>query len=132
MSILRKLIIAALACAAAIAAPSVALASTTQPATAQHAAKPGAIQRAPCTRLTFDVYYGTSKRACYAGNGSLVVNIPNVHLITTGENRGLFRVRVGAALEQRFFLPNETFFFGAPRTELVFLQLDPLTVTHLV
>jgi hypothetical protein len=129
MPVLRKLIIAALALGAAVtavAAPSAALASTAQPAIVQHTEKPGTIHRAPCTRLTFDVYYGTSKRVCFAGDGSLVVNIPNVRLITTGENRGLFAVRVNQAIEERYFLPNETFYFGTPRTELVFLQIDPL------
>lgn len=125
MSIPRKLIIAALAAGAAVAtgAAPPALASTTQPATVQQI---GTIHKAPCTRLTFNVYYGTSKRVCYAGIGSLRVDIPNVHRITTGENMGLFTVRIKQGTENRYFAPNEIFSFLTPHTELVYLQLDPL------
>lgn len=126
MSVLRKLTIAALACGAAIAAPSAALASTTQPVPVQHAAKPAQIHKARCTASTFDVYYGASKRVCYAGHGALEVNIRDVHKITTGDNRGLFVTRVRAGRSEHFFLPNETFKFPVRNTELMSLAIEPL------
>jgi hypothetical protein len=133
MSILRKFMIAALICGAALAAPSAALASVIQHAAvpqnrpaAAASATSAAIHRAPCTRLTFNVYYGTSKKACYAGSGILQPRIPDVRMITTGVNRGYFMTRTRTGLQYRFFAPDESFLFPPPHPELLYLRIGPL------
>jgi hypothetical protein len=133
MSILPKFMIATLLCGAALAAPSAALASTTQhtgpqagPASAVASAASAAIHRAPCTRLTFNVYYGTSKKACYAGIGILPVRIPDVRMITTGDNKGYFIIRTETGLQYHFFTPDEFFLFPPPHPELLYLRIEPL------
>jgi hypothetical protein len=129
MSILPKFMIATLLCGAALAAPSAALASTTQhagPAAAVASAASAAIHRAPCTRLTFNVYYGTSKKACYAGIGILPVRIPDVRMITTGDNKGYFITRTERGLQYHFFTPDEFFLFPAPHPELLYLRIKQL------
>ena len=108
MSILPKFMIATLLCGAALAAPS------------------AAIHRAPCTGLTFNVYYGTSKRACYAGIGILQVRIPDVRMITTGHNKGYFITRTETGLQYHFFTPDELFLFPPPHPELLYLRIEPL------
>jgi hypothetical protein len=128
MSVLRKLTIAALVCGAAVAAPSAALAAVTQPAPVQHAALPGPIHKARCTPRTFHVYYGASKKVCYAGYGGLVLHVRDVHEITTGDNRGYFVTRVDAGPAHHFFLPKEAFGFPQRNTELTYLAIEPLLV----
>jgi len=131
MSILPKFMIATLLCGAALAAPSAALASTSTtqhagPASAVASAPSAAIHRAPCTRLTFNVYYGTSKRACYAGIGILQVRIPDVRMITTGHNKGYFITRTETGLQYHFFTPEELFLFPPPHPELLYLRIESL------
>jgi len=129
MSILPKFMIATLLCGAALAAPSAALASTTQhagPASAVASAASAAIHKAPCTRLTFNVYYGTSKKTCYAGIGILRVRISDVRMITTGDNKGYFITRSGTGLQYHFFTPDRFFLFPPPRPELLYLRIEPL------
>ena len=134
MSILSKFLIAALAFGAALAMPSAALASTahhaiaprTAPAAAHASAASAAIHRAPCTRFTFNVYYRTSKESCYAGSGALRVRIPDVRMITTGQNRGYFITRTGTGLRYFFFTPDEFIVFRALHPELLYLRIEPL------
>lgn len=130
MPILRKAVIVALVSGAAITAPSVAFASTTQAAvpglaaatSSAHAA--GAIRKVPCKSWTFNVYHGHGARTCYEATGVTRPNISNVHEITTGENTGTFCVQSGHAIECTGFLPHKS--FRSPRP----IRLTFLDITH--
>jgi hypothetical protein len=124
MSILRKLAITTLVASAMLGVPSAAFASTaghgiTRPATTQSAVT--AVHRAPCTAVTFNVYYDTSKRACYAGTGTIRPDIRSVHEVTTGEYWGCFLIRIGKTQVLVHFVPRET--IAGRSGELEYLQL---------
>jgi hypothetical protein len=108
-SILRKLIITALAVGAVIAAPSAALAADAPPAHPVSAAV-AKIQQVPCRSWTFNVHYGTGREICFEGTGGLTFKPPiqNVHEITTGENAGYFWVDLAGGIQRVPFHPHET------------------------
>ncbi len=134
MSILRKAMIAVLLSGAAIAAPSVTFASTTQPAAPELAAATAtssahaavAIRKVPCKSWIFNVYHGHGARTCYEGTGVTRPDINNVHEITTGENAGTFCVQNRHAIVCAAFLPHKTYIFRSPQA----VRLTFLNITH--
>lgn len=124
MSILRKLIVTALAAGTVIAAPSAAFAAAT-PATHQASAAVNKIHQVPCRSFTFNVYHGTVIRpTCYEGVGKITLDIRNVREITTGENTGSFWIRAGHGLAVFSYLPHETFRFTPAGAELTTLDIS--------
>jgi hypothetical protein len=114
--------ITALAAGAVIAAPSAALASTAAPGAA--VAK---IHQVPCRPWTFNVYHGPQNRpTCYEGLGTIRTAITNVHTITTGENAGVFSIRIGPVTEPVRFGPHQGFHYS-PAGHAELLGID---ITH--
>ncbi len=125
MSILRKSMITALAAGALLAAPSAALASTTQHAASQSTAVSAVtkVHRAPCTGATFNVYHDHApKPICYAGTGTISPRIRGVYRITTGQYWGCLRLLVAKNFMYRGFNPKQIILFVRP-VELVSFEL---------
>jgi hypothetical protein len=74
----------------------------------------------PCKSSTLNVHYGSGHEKCYAGHGTKVVRIPNVHVVTTGNNRGsLVFTQRNIVIRRINFTPHETLkFTDGPRVEL--------------
>jgi hypothetical protein len=90
-------------------------------------AKP--IHQVRCTRPTFKVFYvarGHRHEKCFEGVGTINPNIPNVQLIQTGVNTGLFGLKSGHAQAFISFRPGETFRVTPGRHAL----LDLLRITR--
>lgn len=115
----RRLAAAAAAVAAAICIlgpPSLARAATTAPAKG--------IRQVACRAWTFNVRYGHNKEKCYTGHGAKAVGIPDVHLVTTGGNRGSFTYIQRGREVRIAFVPRERLEFAAARhVELVAIRI---------
>ena len=111
---------------AVIAAPSAALASTAAPVH-QAGAAVAKIHQVPCRSWTFNVYHGPLNRpTCYEGLGTIRTAIPNVHTITTGENAGVFSIRIGHVLMPVRFRPHQSLHYP-PAEHAELLGID---ITH--
>jgi hypothetical protein len=122
MPVLRKLTLTALAAGTVIAAPSAALASAAPPAHPANAAV-AKIHQVACRPWTFNVRYDGLGEKCYEGTGTIRLHIPNVHMITTGENTGIFDIRATGVIEHVPFRPNGNFNFS-PNEHAELLLLD--------
>lgn len=108
------IIVAAATCI--LGPPSLARAAATAPAKV--------IRQVACKPWTFNVYYGSKHEKCYAGHGTKVVRIPNVHVVTTGDNRGSFTYTQRNGEGRIAFVPRERLGFAAGRhVELVTLTI---------
>jgi hypothetical protein len=111
-----------LAVAAAAAAAAISIFGTPGMAQAATASSKG-IQQVACRPWTFNVSYG-SKEKCYAGRGTKVVRISDVHLVTTGNNEGFFTYIERGKEGRIIFHQRERLAFPAARhVELVAIDI---------
>ena len=87
-------------------------------------ASPQKIGQVHCRAYTFNVYHGVRSETCYEGVGSKIVRIPDVRVITTGENSGRFVLVLHHTLVLNVkFIPKHTYRYAQNQAELVAITI---------